>query len=66
MWPDESTHNEPRAGVDALTYGLATLVMGDDCFLSNAGAPFGFVVEMEGILEPNCAGIESMGEGSGV
>ncbi|KAF1946742.1 F-box domain-containing protein [Clathrospora elynae] len=32
VWPDESTHNEPRAGVDALTYGLATLVMGDDCF----------------------------------
>jgi hypothetical protein len=23
---------EPRSGVDALTYGLATLVMGDDCF----------------------------------
>lgn len=41
-------------------------IIGDDCFLSNAGAPFGFVVEMEGILEPNCTGIESMGEGSGV
>jgi hypothetical protein len=41
-------------------------IIGDDCFLSNAGAPFGVVVEMEGILEPNCAGIESMGEGSGV
>lgn len=23
---------EPRSGVDALTYGLATLVMGDECF----------------------------------
>lgn len=32
VWPDESTHTEPRAGVDALTYGLATLVMGDACF----------------------------------
>lgn len=32
VWPDESTHMEPRSGVDALTYGLATLVMGDDCF----------------------------------
>ncbi|KAF2851179.1 hypothetical protein T440DRAFT_423362 [Plenodomus tracheiphilus IPT5] len=32
VWPDESTHTEPRSGVDALTYGLATLVMGDDCF----------------------------------
>lgn len=32
VWPDESTHMEPRAGVDALTYGLATLVMGDECF----------------------------------
>ncbi|CAO2656317.1 Nn.00g051200.m01.CDS01 [Neocucurbitaria sp. VM-36] len=32
VWPDESPHTEPRSGVDALTYGLATLVMGDDCF----------------------------------
>lgn len=32
VWPDESTHTEPRSGVDALTYGLATLVMGEDCF----------------------------------
>ncbi|KAH8727159.1 hypothetical protein GQ44DRAFT_678179 [Phaeosphaeriaceae sp. PMI808] len=32
VWPDESTHTEPRSGVDALTYGLATLVMGDDGF----------------------------------
>ncbi|KAF2121828.1 hypothetical protein BDV96DRAFT_639912 [Lophiotrema nucula] len=32
VWPDESTHTEPRAGVDALTYGLATLVMGEDAF----------------------------------
>jgi hypothetical protein len=32
VWPDESTHTEPRTGVDALTYGLATLVMGDDSF----------------------------------
>ncbi|KAF1956478.1 F-box domain-containing protein [Byssothecium circinans] len=32
VWPDESAHTEPRSGVDALTYGLATLVTGDDCF----------------------------------
>ncbi|KAH7138111.1 F-box domain-containing protein [Dendryphion nanum] len=32
VWPDESTHAEPRSGVDALTYGLATLVMGMDSF----------------------------------
>ncbi|PVI06978.1 hypothetical protein DM02DRAFT_667116 [Periconia macrospinosa] len=32
VWPDESTHTEPRSGVDALTYGLATLVTGEDCF----------------------------------
>jgi hypothetical protein len=32
VWPDESTHTEPRSGVDALTYGLATLVMGEECF----------------------------------
>ncbi|KAF2798257.1 F-box domain-containing protein [Melanomma pulvis-pyrius CBS 109.77] len=32
VWPDESTHTEPRSGVDALTFGLATLVMGEDGF----------------------------------
>lgn len=40
--------------------------MGDDCFLCSAGAPLGFVVEMEGMSEANCAGIESIGECSGV
>ncbi|OCK84902.1 hypothetical protein K432DRAFT_378147 [Lepidopterella palustris CBS 459.81] len=32
VWPDESTHTEPRTGVDALTYGLATLVMAEEIF----------------------------------
>lgn len=32
VWPDESTHTEPRTGVDALTYGLATLVMAEESF----------------------------------
>ncbi|KAF2267664.1 F-box domain-containing protein [Lojkania enalia] len=32
VWPDENTHTEPRTGVDALTYGLATLVMAEDTF----------------------------------
>ncbi|KAF2730251.1 hypothetical protein EJ04DRAFT_500829 [Polyplosphaeria fusca] len=32
VWPDESTHAEPRTGVDALTYGLATLVMSEESF----------------------------------
>ena len=32
VWPDSSTHAEPRSGVDALTYGLATLVMGEEIF----------------------------------
>ncbi|KAK4611612.1 hypothetical protein CLAFUW4_13150 [Fulvia fulva] len=32
VWPDSSTHAEPRSGVDALTYGLATLVMAEDAF----------------------------------
>lgn len=41
-------------------------IMGDDCFRSSAGAPFGFDVEMEGMSEANCAGMESIGEGSGV
>lgn len=32
VWPDTSTHAEPRSGVDALTYGLATLVMAEEVF----------------------------------
>ena len=37
VWPDTNTHSEPRSGVDALTYGLATLVMGEEVF---GEAPF--------------------------
>lgn len=32
VWPDSSTHSEPRSGVDALTYGLSTLVMAEEIF----------------------------------
>ena len=32
VWPDTHNLTEPRVGVDALTYGLATLVMGEDLF----------------------------------
>ena len=32
VWPDNTTHAEPRSGVDALTYGLATLVMAEEIF----------------------------------
>ncbi|KAF2278559.1 uncharacterized protein EI97DRAFT_415221 [Westerdykella ornata] len=32
VWPDESNHPDPGKGVDALTFGLATLVMGWDTF----------------------------------
>lgn len=32
VWPDSATPTEPRTGVDALTYGLATLVMAEDVF----------------------------------
>lgn len=32
VWPDTNTHAEPRSGVDALTYGLATLVMAEEVF----------------------------------
>ncbi|KAF1812720.1 hypothetical protein P152DRAFT_347599 [Eremomyces bilateralis CBS 781.70] len=32
VWPDSQPNIEPRSGVDALTYGLATLVMADDAF----------------------------------
>lgn len=32
MWPDAHATSDNRTGVDALTYGLATLVMGEDVF----------------------------------
>ena len=32
MWPETHSFSEPRVGVDALTYGLATLVMREDLF----------------------------------
>ena len=32
IWPDALNLTEPRTGVDALTYGLATLVMREDLF----------------------------------
>ncbi|KAI4729492.1 hypothetical protein E4T49_02712 [Aureobasidium sp. EXF-10728] len=32
VWPDNATDPEPRAGVDALTYGLSTLVMAEELF----------------------------------
>lgn len=32
VWPDTLNSAEPRVGVDALTYGLATLVMREDLF----------------------------------
>jgi hypothetical protein len=41
-------------------------IMGDDCFLSSAGARFEVEVVLEGIAEANCAGMDSMGECSGV
>lgn len=32
VWPDTTTHAETRSGVDALTYGLATLVFAEELF----------------------------------
>lgn len=32
VWPEAQNTAEPRTGVDALTYGLATLVMGEEVF----------------------------------
>lgn len=32
VWPDSSAQSEHRSGVDALTYGLATLVMAEEVF----------------------------------
>ncbi len=32
VWPDAHSADDPSTGVDALTFGLATLVMGDEIF----------------------------------
>ncbi|KAF2211948.1 hypothetical protein CERZMDRAFT_42062 [Cercospora zeae-maydis SCOH1-5] len=32
VWPDSSTQSDNRSGVDALTYGLSTLVMAEEVF----------------------------------
>jgi hypothetical protein len=32
VWPDNASGPEPRAGVDALTYGLSTLVMAEEIY----------------------------------
>ncbi|KAK6003685.1 hypothetical protein QM012_009456 [Aureobasidium pullulans] len=37
VWPDNATGPEPRAGVDALTYGLSTLVMAEEVFANRRG-----------------------------
>ncbi len=36
VWPDATSTSDTRTGVDALTYGLATLVMGHDVFGQNS------------------------------
>lgn len=49
VWPDAQATSEPRSGVDALTYGLATLVMQEDLF--------GYTAPHEGKLGQNsCLG----------
>lgn len=40
VWPDAHATTEPRTGVDALTYGLATLCMGADVFGHCSGHAF--------------------------
>lgn len=37
VWPDSTAQSEPRTGVDALTYGLATLVMAEEVFGESPG-----------------------------
>lgn len=39
VWPDAHNTAEPRTGVDALTYGLATLVMGEEVFANSQRQP---------------------------
>lgn len=39
VWPDAHNAAEPRTGVDALTYGLATLVMGEEVFANSQRQP---------------------------
>jgi hypothetical protein len=41
-------------------------IMGDDCLRNNPGVPFDREVPFAGMVDSNCAGMESMGECSGV
>ena len=40
VWPDAHSTEDQSTGVDALTYGLATLVMGDEVFRRSASAAY--------------------------
>lgn len=42
VWPDAHSAGESRTGVDALTYGLATLVMSEEIFEKNDTASRGY------------------------
>lgn len=53
VWPDAHATSDPRTGVDALTYGLATLVMGEDVF-KYCSAQNGFKAHGESSPCPTC------------
>jgi len=48
VWPDATSTSDTRTGVDALTYGLATLVMGHDVFGQSPGSDVCFIGSQNG------------------
>lgn len=53
VWPDATSTADSRTGVDALTYGLATLVMGHDVFGQNPNSQHN-CAHPQSILCTNC------------
>ena len=66
VWPDTLNSVEARSGVDALTYGLATLVMREDLFdsvLFPSNAPCG--VSCQSYECPHCRSVSYLSNGLG-
>lgn len=66
VWPDTLNSAETRAGVDALTYGLATLVMREDLFENvqyPSNAPCG--VSCQSYECPHCRSVSFLSNDAG-
>lgn len=64
VWPDAHATNDPRTGVDALTYGLATLCMGDVLTQQNPNKSF-TCLHCGTVNSPDCTHIPISAPGNG-